>query len=100
MYGLLEQMQPSPIIRLNRAVAVSYARSVEEALNLLAAIGQAADLDAYQPFHAARADFYSRMGDQTSAGQSFRSAIELSDNEAERAFLQRKWAATGPVADQ
>ena len=94
-------MQPSPIIRLNRAVAVSYARSVEEALNLLEAIGQAADLDAYQPFHAARADFYSRMGDQTSAGQSFRRAIELSDNEAERAFLQRKWAAlTGPVADQ
>lgn len=92
LYQLLYAVQPSPVVRINQAVAVSYARSPEAALAMLdeAAINGA--LDAYQPYYAARADMLARAGRTQDARTCFTTAINLSDNNLEKAFLHDKIA--------
>lgn len=88
LYAALEQMTPSPVVTLNRAVAVSHCGSVEEALQILDSVAEV--LAGYQPLLAARADFLRRLGRDTAAQTAYRAALELTTNAAERGFLEKR----------
>jgi RNA polymerase sigma-70 factor, ECF subfamily len=88
LYNLLEQLQPSPIVSLNRAVAIAMVESPQAALVLLDTI--AVDLDSYHLFHATRAELYRRVGATKTAAQSYKKALTLVTNESERRFLERQ----------
>lgn len=90
LYALLFQIQPTPVVQINHAVAVSYAQSAVEALALLEHLQEAPGFARYQPFHAARADLFGRIGDTVRAKQSYEDAIALTDDPAERGFLRNK----------
>lgn len=91
LYGRLAAMTPSPVVDLNRAVAISNVEGAAAALDLVE--GVAGKLAGYQPFHAARADLLRRLGRDVEAAAAYRVAIELSSNDAERRFLQDRLAA-------
>ena len=91
LYEGLHRLTPNPVYLLNRAVALSYASGAEEALAALAPLE--AELGAYQPFHAAKADFLRRTARIGAARQSYQRAIALSANESERRFLESRLAA-------
>jgi len=88
LYDKLYQYQPSQIVLLNKAVAVSYADTPEQALEILVSIENDQDLINYQPLHAAKADVLKRLGLKADANACFQRAIELSDNEAEQQYLR------------
>ena len=88
LYNLLEQITGSPIVALNRAVAVAMAEGPQPALVLIDSL--ASDLDEYHLLHAARADLYRRMGSSAEAAISYKRALELVTNESERKFLERR----------
>lgn len=88
LYDLLERLQPSPIVSLNRAVAVAMAESPQTALVLIDQL--ATQLDSYHLFHATRADLWRRVGAREAAAGSYRRALELVTNDSERRFLERK----------
>jgi RNA polymerase sigma-70 factor, ECF subfamily len=79
------------VVELNRAAAVAMADGPESGLRLLDPL--AADLERYQPFHAARAELLRRAGRPGEAATSYRRALELTANDAERRFLERRLAA-------
>lgn len=87
-YDLLELVQPSPIVSLNRAVAVAMAEGPEPALTLIDSL--ASELDHYHLLHAARADLLRRIGSTEEAAQSYKRALALVTNESERRFLERR----------
>jgi RNA polymerase sigma-70 factor, ECF subfamily len=91
-YGRLVAVRPTPVVELNRAVAVAMADGPERGLDLIDAIH---DLDGYHLFHAARADLLRRLGRIGPAAEAYRRALELADNEVERAFLRRRLADLG-----
>ncbi len=86
-YVLLEQLDPSPIVRLNRAVAVALAGDVAAGLAL---IDDIEGLDGYSYLPAARADLLRRLDRRDEAAASYREALALTDNAAERRFLERR----------
>jgi RNA polymerase sigma-70 factor, ECF subfamily len=88
LYGVLEGLDPSPIISLNRAVAVAMVHGPQSALALIDSL--AGDLDGYHLLHAARADLLRRMGSGAEAANSYRRALALVTNESERRFLERR----------
>lgn len=90
LYEVFYRMQPSPVVRINQAVAVSYAASVASGLAMLDEVGAGGALERYQPYWAARADFLGRLGETQLALKSYENAINLSDNEPEQAFLRGK----------
>lgn len=90
LYELLYTVEPSDVVRINQAVAVSYACSVSDALAMLDDAAKNGRLARYQPYHAAKADLLARSGDKTGAIVSFQTAISLSENQTEKAFLKRK----------
>jgi RNA polymerase sigma-70 factor (ECF subfamily) len=90
LYDLLQRLQPSPIVALNRAVAVAMVNGPEAALVLIEALAAAGDLDNYHLLHAARADLLRRMGSAQQAAKSYRRALELVTNDSERRFLERR----------
>ncbi len=90
VYQELERLQPSPIIMLNRAVAVAMAYGPEAGLAILDALAASGDLDGYHLFHAARADLLRRRGSREQAAGSYARALELVTNESERRYLQRR----------
>jgi len=92
LYMLLHSLQPSPVVRINQAIAVSYARSPERALAMLDEAASDGKLDRYQPYFAARADLLARAGRCEEAKACFERAIDLSNNRSERAFLTGKIA--------
>jgi RNA polymerase sigma-70 factor, ECF subfamily len=87
LYDWLLQVGPSPVVELNRAAAVAMAESPRRGLELIDAI---AGLDAYGPFHAARADLLRRLDRPAEAAAAYERALELSGNEVERRFLRRR----------
>ena len=93
VYALLARSDPSPVIALNRAMAVSFAEDPERALPLLEAL--AGQLDGYAPFHAALADVQRRLGDMPAARSAYERALELTDNPGESAFLRRRLGEVG-----
>jgi RNA polymerase sigma-70 factor (ECF subfamily) len=90
LYTLLERLQPSPIVSLNRAVAVAMAEGPERALKLIDGLVAAGDLDNYYLLHAARADLLRRLGSSDDAANSYRLALALVTNDSERRFLERR----------
>ncbi len=88
LYGKLYALQPSPVIRLNAAVALSFAEGAEAALATLAELQDQGALARYQPFHAAHADTLRRAGHKTAAAEAYRRALALTRNIAERRFLE------------
>ena len=89
LYDLLEQLQPSPIISLNRAVAgCNGRRDPRLALALIDLL--ASELNEYHLLHAARADLLRRMGSRREAAESYERALLLVTNESERRFLERR----------
>lgn len=93
LYTALNTLTPSPIVRLNRTVAVAYAGDLEHALADLE--GLKSDLANYQPFYAARAELRSQNGDIDQAKQDYQTAIRFSQNTAEQQFLKHKLAELG-----
>jgi RNA polymerase sigma-70 factor, ECF subfamily len=90
LYDLLERVQPSPIVSLNRAAAVAMVEGSRPALALIDALAATGELDRYHLLHAARADLLRRTGSFTEAAKSYARALELVTNEAERRFLERR----------
>ena len=88
LYGWLATLAPSPVVELNRAVAVAMADGPEAGLVLIDGI---AELDDYGPYHVARADLLRRLG-SADAAPAYERAIELAANPVERAFLERRLA--------
>jgi RNA polymerase sigma-70 factor (ECF subfamily) len=90
LYDLLERLQPSPIVSLNRAAAVAMVDGPRPALALIDALAARGDLDRYHLLHAARADLLRRLGSSTEAAKSYARALALVTNDAERRFLERR----------
>jgi RNA polymerase sigma-70 factor, ECF subfamily len=88
LYDILERLAPSPIVSLNRAVAVAMVDGPQAGLALIDAL--AGDLDGYHLFHAARADLLRRIGSSAEAAKSYGQALALVTNESERRFLERR----------
>jgi RNA polymerase sigma-70 factor, ECF subfamily len=88
LYDILERLDPSPIVSLNRAVAVAMVDGPQAGLALIDAL--AGDLDGYHLFHAARADLLRRIGSSAEAAKSYGRALALVTNESERRFLERR----------
>lgn len=91
-YELLLQQAPSPVIALNHAVAVAYARGPQAGLTLLEPLRE--ELDDYHWFHAARGELLRRSGDARSAAAAFERALQRVGNAAEREFLEEKLRST------
>jgi RNA polymerase sigma-70 factor, ECF subfamily len=89
-YELLERLQPSPIVSLNRAVAVAMAEGPERGLALINSLAESDDLDQYHLFYAARADLLRRLGSSAEAAENYQRALSLVSNESERRFLERR----------
>jgi RNA polymerase sigma-70 factor (ECF subfamily) len=90
LYDLLERLRPSPIVSLNRAVAVAKVDGPQPALALVDALAASGDLDSYHLLHATRADLLRRIGSAAEAARSYARALELATNESERRFLERR----------
>jgi RNA polymerase sigma-70 factor (ECF subfamily) len=86
LYDQLQALAPSPVVALNRAVAVAEVSGPEAALALVDDL----DLAGYHLFHAIRADLLRRLGRDAEAALAYEAAIASTDNAAERAFLQRR----------
>jgi RNA polymerase sigma-70 factor (ECF subfamily) len=95
LYAELGCLAPSPVVEVNRAVAVGMARGAREGLALLDRLAADRRVAAYQPFHAARAELLRRAGDPDGAAAAYTQAIELSANAVERAELERRRATPG-----
>ncbi len=90
LYALLAQVEPSPVIELNRAVAVAMRDGPLAGLSLVDAILTQGDLSDYRLAHAARADFCRRLGRNADAQESYQRALALTRQEPERRFLERR----------
>ena len=90
LYAELERHDRSPVVTVNRAVAVSHAEDAAAGLAVLDGIADDRRLDRYGPLAAARADLLRRTGDIEGADAAYARAIELSENPAERAALERQ----------
>jgi RNA polymerase sigma-70 factor (ECF subfamily) len=88
LYDLLAQAQPSPIVSLNRAVAIAMADGPQSGLTLIDALADGGALDNYHLLHAARADLQRRMGASEEAAKNYTRALALVTNESERRFLE------------
>ncbi|MFF4660891.1 RNA polymerase sigma factor [Streptomyces sp. NPDC001381] len=86
LYDQLTAVAPSPVVALNRAVAVAETEGPRPALALLDTLG----LDGYHVFHAVRADLLRRLDRPTEAARSYASALALTQNPAERAYLEKR----------
>jgi RNA polymerase sigma-70 factor (ECF subfamily) len=90
LYDLLERLQPSPVVSLNRAVAVAMADGPQPGLALIDALAATGDLDNYHLLHAARADLLRRAGFLDEAAKAYTRALALVSNDSERRFLERR----------
>jgi len=93
LYDLLERLHPSPIVSLNRAVAIAMVDGPSRALELIETLAAAGDLDGYHLLHAARADLFRRLGFFAEAATSYARALALVTNASERRFLERRLRA-------
>jgi RNA polymerase sigma-70 factor (ECF subfamily) len=91
-YDQLERVQPSPVVSLNRAVAVAMVDGPAAALRLIDAIAAGGELDSYYLLHAARADLLRRSNLHEEAKRAYTRALELTTNDSERRFLTRRLA--------
>jgi RNA polymerase sigma-70 factor (ECF subfamily) len=90
LYAELERHDASPVVTINRAVAVGFADGAQAGLAILDALESDARLERYQPLHAARAELRRRAGDERGAEAAYAAALALTGNPAERAALERR----------
>jgi RNA polymerase sigma-70 factor (ECF subfamily) len=88
LYGRLAELQPTPVVALNRAAAVAMAEGPDSGLALMDPLAGA--LDRYHLFHSARADLLRRLGRHEESADAYRRALALASNEVERRFLERR----------
>jgi RNA polymerase sigma factor (sigma-70 family) len=93
LYGVLVDVWPSPVVALNRAVAVGFARGPAAGLAELDTLAEEPQLAAYSYLAASRADFLHRLGRDDEARLAYEEAVLLTDNEVERTFLTERLAA-------
>ncbi len=91
LYGALARLTDSPVVALNRAVAIAESGDPQIALGLIDEL----DLDGYHYLHAARGELLRRVGRDADARAAYARALELVDDEAERRFLERRLAESG-----
>lgn len=99
MYERLELLQASPVVSLNRAVAVAMAAGPRAGLELLDQLAVGGELDRYHLLHAARADLLRRLGKTNEAAGHYRQALRLVTNDSERRFLERRLREVTSNAD-
>jgi RNA polymerase sigma-70 factor (ECF subfamily) len=90
LYEELLRVRPTPVVALNRAVAVAMARSPDDGLRLLDDDELTMALDGYHLYHAARADLHRRAGRKVEAAAAYRRALALTTNSVERQYLDRR----------
>jgi RNA polymerase sigma-70 factor, ECF subfamily len=88
LYGRLAELAPSPVVELNRAVAVAMAEGPARGLELVEPLAD--ELGSYHLFHSARADLLRRVGRLEEAAESYRRALDLAGEDVERSFLRRR----------
>ena len=93
LYGELLRMNPSPVVALNRAVAVALSEGLERGLALIEEIGAGGDLNRYYLLHAARADLLRRLGRGAEARAAYAEALALNSNAVEQRYLRRRLGA-------
>jgi RNA polymerase sigma-70 factor (ECF subfamily) len=92
LYDLLMRAEPSPVIELNRAVAVAMRDGPAAGLKMVEAILARGELSDYHLTHSARADFHRRLGNTAQACLAYERALALTKQEPERRFLERRLA--------
>ena len=97
LYNTLSQMTPSPIVGLNRAVAIAMSEGFEQGLLLIDRLGASGELDGYYYYHSARADLLRRLGRSAKAAQAYQRAKSLAGNQSEIAYLERRLAEVAQV---
>jgi RNA polymerase sigma-70 factor (ECF subfamily) len=90
LYELLQQIQPSPIVALNHAVAVAMVEGPAHGLGLVNELARRGDLDGYHLLYAARADLLRRLGSLKEASMNYKRAIAMTANDSERRFLEQR----------
>jgi RNA polymerase sigma-70 factor (ECF subfamily) len=95
LYAEFERIDPSPVVALNRAVAVAMGEGLETGLCQIDALGSGGALDGYYLFHAARADLLRRTGRRHEAAAAYRRALALTTNGVERRYLYRRLVELG-----
>ncbi len=97
LYGVLAGVHPSPVVALNRAVAIAMAGALERGLELVDELDQGGELDGYHLLPSARAELQRRLGRHAEAAESYRRALALVGNEAERRHLERRLREVAPA---
>jgi RNA polymerase sigma-70 factor, ECF subfamily len=92
LYDVLARVEPSPVVELNRAVAMAMRDGPGAGLELVDRVLDGGDLDAYHLAHAARADLLRRLGRTDAARKAYARALELACQEPERRFLAKRLA--------
>jgi len=97
LYGLLAEIDPSPVVELNRAAAVAMAVGPASGLAIVERLAESGALDGYHLLHAARADLLRRLGRHAAAAEAYRRALDLAANPRERDFLARRLREVAPA---
>ena len=92
LYGALAEIDPSPVVELNRGVAVGMAGQLADGLAIVDAVAASGDLAGYHLLHAARAELLRRSGRLDESARAYETAIALATNEVEAAYLRRRLA--------
>jgi RNA polymerase sigma-70 factor (ECF subfamily) len=95
LYRVLGQMNPSPVVELNRAVAVAMADGPAAGLAIVDRLAASGQLDDYPYLHSTRADLLRRIDQPEAAAEAYRRALDLTANVPERAFLERRLVELG-----
>jgi RNA polymerase sigma-70 factor (ECF subfamily) len=92
LYERLFQLNPSPVVALNHAVAVAMSAGLETGLERIDHLGSSGELEGYYLFHAARADLFRRLNRRKEAAAAYRKALALATNSIEQEFLSKRLA--------
>lgn len=95
LYDLLDRCAPSPVVTLNRAVAVARLHGPQRGLELLRPLGRDPQMSEFQYFHSARANLLAELGDNRTASAAFERALALCQNEAEHRYMERQLKQLG-----
>ncbi|MGH2896173.1 MAG: RNA polymerase sigma factor, partial [Solirubrobacteraceae bacterium] len=95
LYELLAEVMPSPVVALNRAVAIAMAHGLDAGLVVIDELEASGELAGYHLLYATRADLLRRLGRLGEAANAYREAFELAGSDAERRFLRKRLAEVG-----
>jgi RNA polymerase sigma-70 factor (ECF subfamily) len=96
LYNVLQRVQPSPIVSLNRAVAIAMSEGPKAGLALLEPLMADGELENYHLLYAVRADFFRRLDSPTQAAENYKRALALATHDSERRFLERRLREVQP----